>query len=248
MTIPGFIERHLDNLASGITRNPALSFLAFLLFADSLFVKLFERSLLSIDSSWIKGHLGISGSLLVVGAYILIQELAFPWLRFFCGLPALLGTEFLIHRLFRRFGVRLGIRDEDFLVYAIVKNNSVAYEEYKRRKAKHVEGLKEMELSLGIITLIIVNFLVAGDVRSISVIAFEWSLKLPAAMFLVLVVAVFFVLLFLLLSGLVATRFGVGYFPIFNTKLYDDMEGFFELEQRQPSIEPRFRNKGGGGA
>jgi hypothetical protein len=43
------------------------------------------------------------------------------------------------------------------------------------------------------------------------------------------------------------TRFEAKYFAIFNTKLYDDMEGFFELEQRQPSIEPRFREKDGEG-
>jgi uncharacterized integral membrane protein len=201
MTIPGFIERHLDNLASGITRNPALSLLAFLLFADSLLVKLFETNLLSIDTNWVKEHLGISGSLLMVGAYILIQELAFPWLRFFCGLPFFLGTEVLIYRAFRRFGVRLGIRDEDFLVYAIVKDNSVAYEEYKRRKAQHVDGLRKMELSLGLLALTVVNLLVVGNVRPVSVIALEWSLKLPVVMFIILVIVVLFVLLFLLFTA-----------------------------------------------
>ncbi|HTG36182.1 MAG TPA: hypothetical protein VLB76_24950 [Thermoanaerobaculia bacterium] len=128
MTIPGFLERHLDDLASGITRNPALSLSAFLLFADSLLVTMFGVNLLSVDANWVKGQLGIVGLLLLIGAYILVQEIAFPCLRLFFGLPALLATEILIRKGLRRLGVprgaRIGIRGEDFLVYSIVKNNS----------------------------------------------------------------------------------------------------------------------------
>ncbi len=247
MAIPGFLERHLDNLASGITRNPALSLSAFLLFADSVLVTMFGVNLLSVDASWVKGNLGIVGLLLLIGAYILIQEIAFPCLRVFFGVPTLLATEVFVGRALRRLGVprgaRIGIRGEDFLVYSIVKNNSVAYEEYKRRKANQADRLRQMDISLGLLSLGVVNVLAPGEVRTISVTAAERSVTLPFAMFIALWFISLIVVLFLLVQGLVATRFEAGYFAIFNRKLYDDMEGFFELEQQMPSIDPRFRDE-----
>jgi hypothetical protein len=252
MAIPGFLERHLDNLASGITRNPALSFSAFLLFADSLLVRTFRVNLLAVDANWVKGNLGIVGLLLLLGAYIVVQEVAFPCLRVFFGLPALLATEVLIGKALRRLGVplgaRIGIRGEDFFVYSIVKNNSVAYEEYKRRKADQADRLRRMDISLGLLALVMVNVLASGEVRTISIMALWWSFKLPPVMFIALMVMVLLIILSFLISGLVATRFEAGYFAIFNTKLYDDMEGFFELEQQKPSIDSRFRNADDDGA
>lgn len=252
MTIPGFLERHLDNLASGIMRNPALSLSAFLLFADTLLVVMFGVNLLSVDANWVKGNLGIVGLLLLIGAYILVQEIAFPCLRLFFGLPVVTAIEIFMRKALRRLGVprgaRIGIRGEDLLVYSIVKNNSVAYEEYKRRKANQDDRLRRMDISLGLLALIVVNVLASGEVRTISLVALGWSFTLPTAMFIVSIVMFFVVVLFLLVSGLVATRFEAGYFAIFNTKLYDDMEGFFELEQQRPSIDPRFRNEDDDGA
>ncbi|NJL30002.1 MAG: hypothetical protein HC897_19970 [Thermoanaerobaculia bacterium] len=231
MALPGFVENSLTSVFSGVRGNAVLSLIAFLLFADSVLASSFSANLLSIDTAWLNSHRNVGILLLTIGAYFALQELVFPWLRVFAGFPLAVVLELLIYRFLRRHGIRAGVRDEDLLIYSIVKDKSVAYSEYIRRIGDRAALFKATELSLGILALSAAN-LVIDTKASILKIAVAWAMELPPVPFVLVVFSLASAAFQLVGCMLFASsRFGVRYFSIWNKKLYEDMEGFFELEQ-----------------
>lgn len=231
MSLESFIEEKAVGLFGSVTTRNLLSLAAIVLLADSVLVLGFGANLLLVDFDWLKNHLSLGFVLGVLIGYAFIRAWVLPWLRFFMGAPSLLLTAYLSEKIKDRFGVRLGVRDDDLLAYALVRDNSVAYEEYKRWKELQRANFEDKELAILVFILGSVNFFGSGAVPSLSQSFVSGVRALPPSLSILIYAVIVLALLFMLFMVIVVTPHHARYLAISNKKVHSDMAAFFEIKE-----------------
>ncbi len=231
------LDGRLEGLSASISVKVLLNFAALSLALDSALAYWFHSDLLSLDLEWTKANLSVGAILLVFTAYALSRVWLLPWLRFFIGLPFLFGTEYLIRRFLPRSHDRIGVREEEFLAFSIVSNNSVAYEEYRHQKEDRSSQLEVQELAIAVSVLLAVNLLVRSDSPTLAQRCIAWMAGLSAIPFALLSLLICFLMFSLVALSIIVTRFQGAYLPLFSVKLREAMGDFLEYEKRMKKLD-----------
>jgi hypothetical protein len=237
MSLESFIEEKAAGLFGSVTTRNLLSLAAIVLLADSVLVLGFGANLLLVDVDWLKNQLSFGFVLGVLIGYAFIRAWILPWLRVFMGTPSLLFTVYISEKMKDRLGVRLGIRDDDLLAYALVRDNSVAYEEYKKWKELQRASLEDKELAILVLILGAVNFFASGVVPSLSQSFVSGVRSLPPSLSILIYVVTVLALLWMFLMIIVVTPYHARYVAISSERVHSDMAAFFEMKENAADDE-----------
>ncbi|HEX6900097.1 MAG TPA: hypothetical protein VF789_10305 [Thermoanaerobaculia bacterium] len=225
----------LEGASASITTKAFLHLAAISLFLDSVLAYWFGKNLLSVDIAWIQSRAQVGTILIFLTIYVLVKVWLLPFLRLLFGMPFFLGSEYLIRRFFKDF--RFGVRDDDFLAFAIASNNAVAHDEYKRLKAEQVDMLEYQGWAIAFFILIGANLAIAGKAPTILQEMRSVISGLPPPWHVLAVLALVPPLFMLLIFAVALSRFHGRYFPFVNRELLKAMDPFLERESETERLE-----------
>ena len=236
--LPKSIDEQIAGLEKLIAGRRGLQLGSFLLFVDCYLIMHFRVNLLLLDWEWAKSHIGIGGAATIVFFFFLFSNALIPWIQFFLLLPSIIGSELLISKWTKSEGKFVeGVKRDKLLEFAIIKGNSIAYQEYLRKETTASEYLKDIRWGFVFLCFLGLDAFVAkGASESILEVFWLALRRLPPWIFFPSIAALMYLLFMLLLSSLVTVRFTTKYYLV-GPKLYHLIEGSMVTDQEVATEE-----------
>lgn len=153
--------------------------LSFVLFLDIYLALRHDKSVVTLDYAWLKQHLDIGEILIFLMLLSFLLAVVLPFVR--SCLVGLVMCGGLISSFFHKATLEANVvKSEDLMAYAILNNNSVAYQECIRRGTVMGDTYAYRARAFAVIIFIITDLMVGLRGDSVALEFLSWLEGLPA--------------------------------------------------------------------